>query len=52
MASNYNKLPIPPVVLVKDGESQLIVKGQSYQQLLENEQPYQAFGGRVDENSL
>lgn len=37
MASNYNKLPIPAVVLVKDGKDQLIVKRQSYEQMLQNE---------------
>ncbi len=36
MASNYNHAPIPAVVLVKDGESDLIVKRQSYDQLIEN----------------
>ncbi len=37
MASNYNKIPVPPVVLVKDGKDQLIVKRQSYQDLIKNE---------------
>ncbi|MDT2757634.1 diaminopimelate decarboxylase [Enterococcus asini] len=37
MASNYNKLPIPPVVLVKDGKDQLIVAQQSYAQMIQNE---------------
>lgn len=37
MASNYNKLLIPAVVLVKDGQADVIVKRQSYQQLLQNE---------------
>ena len=37
MASNYNKNPIPATVLVKDGKSQLIVKRQSYEQMIENE---------------
>lgn len=37
MANNYNKLPIPAVILVKDGQSELIVKRQSYQQMLQNE---------------
>ncbi|MFV0559065.1 MAG: diaminopimelate decarboxylase [Enterococcus sp.] len=37
MASNYNKLQIPPVVLVKDGQADLIVKRQSFEQMLANE---------------
>ena len=37
MASNYNKLPIPAVVLVKDGQDQLIVARQSYEQMIQNE---------------
>ncbi len=37
MASNYNKNPIPAVVLVKDGSSRLIVKRQSYEDMLQNE---------------
>ncbi len=34
MASNYNSNPIPAVVLVKDGKSELIVRRQSYDDLL------------------
>ena len=37
MASNYNKLPLPAVVLVKDGRDQLIVARQSYKQMIQNE---------------
>lgn len=37
MANNYNKLPFPAVVVVKDRKSQLIVKRQTYEQILENE---------------
>ena len=29
MASNYNKLPVPPVVLVSKGRDALMVRGQS-----------------------
>ena len=36
MASNYNNNPIPAVVLVKDGESNLIVKHQSYEDIIQN----------------
>lgn len=37
MASNYNKNPIPGVVFVKDGEDRLVVKPQSYEDMLKNE---------------
>lgn len=37
MASNYNKIPVPPVVLVKDGNEQLIVKRQTFDDLIKNE---------------
>jgi diaminopimelate decarboxylase len=37
MANNYNKIRIPPVVVAKDGESKLIVKGQSYEDLISRE---------------
>lgn len=37
MASNYNRLPRPAVVMLKDGESRLIVKRESYEDMLRNE---------------
>jgi len=37
MASNYNKNPIPAVVLVKEGRSELIVKRQSNYDMIRNE---------------
>ncbi|HBC97536.1 MAG TPA: diaminopimelate decarboxylase, partial [Clostridium sp.] len=37
MASNYNKIPIPAVVLVKDGQSKLISKRQSFDNMIENQ---------------
>ncbi|MHC5268282.1 diaminopimelate decarboxylase [Enterococcus sp. LJL98] len=37
MASNYNKLCIPAVVLVNDGKAEVIVQRQTYQQLIQNE---------------
>jgi Diaminopimelate decarboxylase len=37
MASNYNKLQIPAVVLVKDGQSEVIVERQTYDQIIQNE---------------
>lgn len=37
MASNYNNNPIPGVVLVKDGQSDWLVKPQTYEQIIEND---------------
>lgn len=37
MASNYNKNPIPAVVLVKEGKDSLIIKRQTYDQMISNE---------------
>ena len=37
MASNYNRNPVPPVILVKDGRADYIVKPQSYEDLLRND---------------
>lgn len=37
MASNYNKNTIPAVVMVKDGESRLIVRRQTYEDMIKNE---------------
>ena len=37
MASNYNRNQIPAVVLVKDGKSQLMVKRQSYDDIIMND---------------
>lgn len=37
MASNYNKLRIPAVVLVHKGQAELIVKRQTLDQVIENE---------------
>ena len=37
MASNYNKLPHPAVVLVKDGKAELMVKRQSCDDLIKND---------------
>ena len=33
MASNYNRVPRPPVVFVKDGESRVVVKRETYEYL-------------------
>ena len=37
MASNYNNHPVPAVVFVKDGADRLVVKRQTYDQLMENQ---------------
>ncbi|QZY56265.1 diaminopimelate decarboxylase [Crassaminicella profunda] len=37
MASNYNKIPRPAVVMVKEGEDRIIVKRETYEDLLKNE---------------
>lgn len=34
MASNYNRNPVPPVVLVKDGRSDYIVRPQTYEDIM------------------
>ena len=34
MASNYNHVPRPPVIAVKDGNARVIVRRESYQDLL------------------
>ncbi|MBQ9625515.1 MAG: diaminopimelate decarboxylase, partial [Clostridia bacterium] len=37
MASNYNRLPVPAVVLCKDGKDDLIVKPQSFEDIIRND---------------
>lgn len=34
MASNYNRNPVPPVVLVNEGKSDYIVKPQTYEDIM------------------
>ena len=33
MASNYNRNPVPSIVIVKDGKARVIVKGQTYEDM-------------------
>ena len=40
MASNYNRNPRPAVVFVENGESHLVVKRESYADLVQNDQDY------------
>ena len=37
MANNYNKIPRPAVVMVRDGESRVICKRESYEDMIRNE---------------
>lgn len=37
MSSNYNRIPRPPVVMVKKGESRVIVKGETFEDLVRND---------------
>lgn len=37
MASNYNRLPRPAVVMVKDGKARVIIKRESYEDLIRND---------------
>ena len=37
MASNYNRLPRPPVVMVKKGNARLVVKRESFEDLVRND---------------
>lgn len=34
MASNYNRLPVPAVVLVRDGQAEIMVRRQSYDDII------------------
>ncbi len=37
MASNYNRLPRPPVILVKDGHARVAVRRETYDDLIRND---------------
>lgn len=37
MSSNYNRIPKPAVVMVKDNETRLICRRESYDDLLKND---------------
>ncbi|MEC2075753.1 diaminopimelate decarboxylase [Metabacillus fastidiosus] len=39
MANNYNRIPRPAVVFVEDGEAQLVVKRESYENIIVNDIP-------------
>ena len=37
MASNYNRIPRPPVILVKDGKARVAVKRESFEDIVRND---------------
>lgn len=37
MASNYNRIPKPAMVMIKDGKARLVVKRETYEDLMRNE---------------
>ena len=37
MSSNYNRIPKPPIVMVKAGSSRVIVKRETYDDLIKND---------------
>ena len=37
MASNYNRIPRPPVILVKDGEARVAVRRETYEDIIRND---------------
>ncbi|HZJ78194.1 MAG TPA: diaminopimelate decarboxylase [Clostridia bacterium] len=37
MASNYNRIGRPPVVMIKDGKARVVVKGETYEDLIRND---------------
>ena len=37
MASHYNRIPNPAVVMVKDGQSRVVVNAETYDDILKND---------------
>lgn len=37
MASNYNRIPKPPVILVKEGNARVIVRGEDFEDMIRND---------------
>jgi len=37
MASNYNRIPRPPVILVKDGEARIAVRRETFEDIIKND---------------
>ncbi|HZH58422.1 MAG TPA: diaminopimelate decarboxylase [Metabacillus sp.] len=42
MANNYNRIPRPAIVFVENGEAQLVVKRESFEDLIVNDLPLQS----------
>ncbi|MGE8204387.1 diaminopimelate decarboxylase [Heyndrickxia sp. NPDC080065] len=42
MANNYNRIPRPPVVFVESGEDQLVIKRETYEDLIRLDLPLQS----------
>lgn len=40
MANNYNRIPRPPVVFVENGKSRLVIKRETYEDLVKLDVPY------------
>jgi diaminopimelate decarboxylase len=40
MANNYNRIPRPPVVFVENGEVQLVIRRETYEDLIRHDLPY------------
>ena len=37
MASNYNRVPRPAMIMISDGEARLVVKRETFEDLIKNE---------------
>ncbi|MBE6694609.1 MAG: diaminopimelate decarboxylase [Ruminococcaceae bacterium] len=37
MASNYNRIPRPPVILVKDGKARVLIRRETYEDIIKND---------------
>ena len=37
MASNYNRIPRPPVILIKDGKARVAVRRETYEDIVRND---------------
>jgi diaminopimelate decarboxylase len=49
MASHYNRVPNPPVILVRDGDSAVIIRRETYEDLIRNDLSYPF---RTDDNAV
>ena len=37
MASNYNRIPRPPVIFVRDGEARVVIRRETYADIVRND---------------